>query len=219
LDLKSYSLWAKMSAIYPFVGGTATNHKYNLKDPRDLDVAFRLQFNGGWTHNTNGITGNGSNAYADTFVQLNSVALPGDSSHFSTYNRVLSSNLGYNGLIDGLSLFGWGGRSGGSWQVGFNGFNNTGVACDTGFLIGSVNPSGSSRLYRNGSNIYSVAPGFVTNTYKFYLGALNIDGGGPSNYSSTNFALWSLGLNLSITDAANFNTAVQAFQTTLGRQV
>ena len=41
LDLKSYGVWSKIKAIYPFVGGTATTHKFNLKDPRDLDAAYR----------------------------------------------------------------------------------------------------------------------------------------------------------------------------------
>ena len=31
-----------MKAIYPFVGGTATTHKFNLKDPADINAAFRL---------------------------------------------------------------------------------------------------------------------------------------------------------------------------------
>lgn len=51
-DLKSANIWTKMKAIYPFVGGTASSHRFNLKDPRDLDVAFRLVFNGGWTHSS-----------------------------------------------------------------------------------------------------------------------------------------------------------------------
>jgi hypothetical protein len=39
-NLKQNNLWNKMYAIYPFVGGTSEiNHKYNLKDPRDLDEA------------------------------------------------------------------------------------------------------------------------------------------------------------------------------------
>ncbi len=41
-QLKTYGIWTKMKALYPFVGGTATAHKFNLKDPRDLDAAFRL---------------------------------------------------------------------------------------------------------------------------------------------------------------------------------
>jgi len=43
LDLKGYGIWTKMKAIYPFVGGTATTHKYNLKDP--VDAMQRLEFN------------------------------------------------------------------------------------------------------------------------------------------------------------------------------
>jgi hypothetical protein len=38
-DLKTYGLWTKMKALYPFVGGSAASHKFNLKDPRDLDAA------------------------------------------------------------------------------------------------------------------------------------------------------------------------------------
>jgi hypothetical protein len=57
-----------MKAVYPFVGGTATTHKFNLKDPRDLDAAFRLTFFGGITHSSTGITGNGTNGYFDTFL-------------------------------------------------------------------------------------------------------------------------------------------------------
>ena len=70
-DLKGYGIWTKLKAIYPFVGGTATTHKFNLKDPRDLDAAFRLLFSGGWTHSANGIQSNGTNTFANTFYVPN----------------------------------------------------------------------------------------------------------------------------------------------------
>ena len=41
-QLKDSSLWAKFIAIYPMIGGTASTTKWNLKDPRDLDAAYRL---------------------------------------------------------------------------------------------------------------------------------------------------------------------------------
>ena len=66
-DLKGYGLWTKMKAIYPFVGGTATTHKFNLKNPLDTDGAFRLSFSGGWTHSANGALPNGTNAFANAF--------------------------------------------------------------------------------------------------------------------------------------------------------
>ena len=73
-DLKTYGIWSKTKAIYPMVGGTATTHKYNLKDPRDLDAAFRLSFSGGWTHSSNGALPNGITAYSDTFLNASSFA-------------------------------------------------------------------------------------------------------------------------------------------------
>jgi len=57
-------------AIYPFVGGTADAHKWNLKDPRDNDSAFRLSFFGGWTHAATGAKPNGTTGYAKTFIDV-----------------------------------------------------------------------------------------------------------------------------------------------------
>jgi hypothetical protein len=56
-DLKNYNLWDKMKAIYPFIGGTANTHKFNLKDPRDINAAYRLAFTGTWYHTSQGISG------------------------------------------------------------------------------------------------------------------------------------------------------------------
>jgi hypothetical protein len=66
-SLKLNGLWDKLNAIYPFVGGTATTHKFNLKNPLDTNAAFRLSFVGGWTHSASGVLPNGTNAYANTF--------------------------------------------------------------------------------------------------------------------------------------------------------
>ncbi len=101
VDMKGYGIWTKMKAIYPFVGGTATTHKYNLKDPRDLDAAFRLSFNGGWTHSSNGALPNGSNAYADTyFSQLNgfdSVSSASIGAYIRTDSSSNSGDMGAGG--------------------------------------------------------------------------------------------------------------------------
>jgi len=86
LDLKAYSIWTKFKALYPFVGGTATTHKYNLKNPLDTNAAFRLVFNGGWTHSANGALSNGTNGYADTFLNP-SISLSQNSTNLSYYSR------------------------------------------------------------------------------------------------------------------------------------
>jgi hypothetical protein len=69
-DLKTYNIWTKMKALYPFVGGSAFSHKFNLKDPRDDNGAFRLLFVNGWTHSSTGALPNGTDAYADTIILI-----------------------------------------------------------------------------------------------------------------------------------------------------
>ena len=84
-SMKSNGTWAKMNAIYPMVGGTATTHKFNLKNPLDTNAAFRLSFVGGWTHSSNGALPNGTNAYAETYLRVDSLSQ--NSTHNSYYSR------------------------------------------------------------------------------------------------------------------------------------
>ena len=85
LGLKSNNLWTKMQVIYPFVGGTAYTHKFNLKDPRDLDAAFRIQFFGAVTHNNLGVSSSAA-GYGDTrFSPLNNFADISSSIHATIY--------------------------------------------------------------------------------------------------------------------------------------
>jgi len=71
VGLKTDGLWTKMQSIYPFVGGSASSHKFNLKDPRDLDAAFRLEFLGTWTHSSTGAKPNGTSGYARSYFAPN----------------------------------------------------------------------------------------------------------------------------------------------------
>jgi len=97
-DLKTYGIWTKMKAIYPFVGGSATSHKFNLKDPRDLDAAFRLVFNGGWTHASTGAKPNGTTGYAKTFYNPSSNLTP-----FLGYYSITNGNTGTDQIDMGSS--------------------------------------------------------------------------------------------------------------------
>lgn len=55
-NLKVIGVWTKIKALYGFVGGNAWKHKWNWKDMRDLDEAFRIDFSlGGFTHSHLGI--------------------------------------------------------------------------------------------------------------------------------------------------------------------
>src|SRR5215510_612652 len=40
-NARNHNWWSLCKAIYPFVGGTSESCKFNLKDPRDDDAAYR----------------------------------------------------------------------------------------------------------------------------------------------------------------------------------
>lgn len=230
LDLKSYNIWSSMNAIYPFVGGTATTHKYNLKDPRDLNAAYRLTFGGGWVHNNNGATGNGVNTYADT-----------------NYNGFQSGELGvYNrggGAVFGGVYDEWEGgdypiygvpwissytltNAGSSWFSDnvdqSNVLNHYGVNLNLG-LIGLFGGTGTVKYYKNGAlnSSLSSLPNASSLSIPLWLGGINNNGRyGSPFYGNSQLAFGFISTTqFNDTQNANLYTAVQAFQTTLGRQV
>ena len=230
-DLKTYNIWTKMKAIYPFVGGSASSHKFNLKDPRDLDASFRLQFNGGWTHTTNGVIPNGLNTYARTFFADTNLSV--NSSSYSIYNRTNTDqtavmvDFGYfknnSSFLSNLfnvnySPLGYGSRVNSNTSINATRTNYQ------GFYNGNRNNSSDFNFHVNGIKTLTQTEstsGKSLTGYEFYLGCLYIDGSIPSNanYSTNNYSFAHIGDGLSDTEASNFYTAIQLYQTTLNRQV
>jgi hypothetical protein len=66
-SLKTIGL-SKFKAVYLPVWGSASANKWNLVDPADTNAAFRLTFHGTVTHGANFIKGDGSTAYANTYL-------------------------------------------------------------------------------------------------------------------------------------------------------
>jgi hypothetical protein len=226
LSLKANNIWQKFKAIYPFVGGTATTHKFNLINPADTNAAFRLVFNGGWTHSSNGATPNGVNGYADTFLVPNTV-LSQNSTHVSYYSRI-NSNLtevevgasnGPNATDNKLVLEI---RTSGVTYYNINSTNIYLQALDTNsraFYIGNRTASNVVNGWRNSSKIVTGTTASTTpSTANVYLGAFN-RASSVVFYSTKQCAFSSIGDGLTDNDALNLYTAVQAFNTTLGRQV
>jgi hypothetical protein len=221
VDLKGYSIWTKFKAIYPIVGGTAASHKFNLKDPRDLDAAFRLTFATGWTHSATGMTPNGTSAYADTFCSiLNNI---GESSHaFGVYSRTNNTSGAqvygaFNNSIKFVqnNLTAANFVSGDVTQIISYTANPT-----TGLIIGTRRSVTDFQAYRAGVSLGTNTTNATGNipAENFYLGARN-NTGSPDNYSLHQLSLAFLSTGLTDTEAANFYTAVQAYQTTLSRNV
>ena len=207
--------------------------KYNLVNPVDSDAAFRLVFNGGWTHSANGATPNGTNGYADTFFNPNT-QLSLTNSHISLYKNfgVISGTDKANGVYNSTTDFGlYPDRSNSLYSSGCLGSYspvNTIVGSNSsvqgnGFYIIARNANNFVRLNKNNTNTLT-----NTNTNSsaslpndsFWLGGSHFSGTtliiSPNNYR---YAMLSLGEYLDATEAANLYTRVQAFQTALSRQV
>jgi hypothetical protein len=225
IDMKAANIWTKMKAIYPFVGGTATTHKFNLKNPLDTNAAFRLSFVGGWTHSANGALPNGTNAWANTFfVSANNFASK-DNAHYSFYSRTNLASDGIEiGVNDAPSNQGLYTRSAGGNAIfilnGSATFPNVATANSLGFYQANRNALNTISGWKNGIKLSQISSISVVSTFpSFSIGAYNMNNLTALYYSSKQCAFASIGDGLTDTEAANFYTAVQTFQTTLSRQV
>ena len=222
LDLKKYGIWTKMKAVYPFVGGTATTHKFNLINPTDSDAAFRLSFLGGWTHDSNGATPNGTNGYADTFLTP-SATLSLNNTSLSLYSRTNKSEAS----ID-IGCQGGGNATYAHWNylttTAFRGINSspttrTAISNTSGLLTASRIVSNNEAYYTNGSIATNYgATSTALTTQKIIIGARN-NGGSADLFANKQYSFSCIGEGLNATEASNLYTAVQKFQTNLSRQV
>lgn len=223
--MKADGVWTKMKAIYPFVGGTATTHKWNLKDPRDLDAAFRLVFNGGWTHSSTGATPNGVNGYADTKFNPTTSLTSILSGHLSIYSR---TNV--TGGVD-ASVSNGGAEFTITANLGVSVFNaisnignqpaiNNSVNTSNGFFLANRQSSTNNKIIQNTTTLASstVASSATKPNANVWLGAQN-NSGALNVPTSRQQAFTSFGDGLTDTEATNLYTRVQAFQTSLSRQV
>ena len=220
-SLKEESLWSKFHAIYPFVGGTATTHKYNLVDPQDTDGAFRLNFVNSPTHSANGVKF-GSPKYADTFLTP-SVTMSLNSAAIGFYNRddISGSNQSQMGVwtSGGILIYA---REAASPRVYQN--STTGGGGNT-----NASADGMTQAIRTISTEYSIIRDGAlnkTNTFtanklgtgSIFLGCTRINAS-PSQYIECELAFAYISSGLSIAEAITLYDLVQTYQTSLSRQV
>jgi hypothetical protein len=231
LDLKSYGIWEKYSVIYPFVGGSSDTCSYNLKNPS----SYQITFYGGWTWNSNGITSS-VNSYGDTGFSPYSSFISdtdyqysiysrtnGDSNDFFTLDVTGCDEYGYVAAVHNLYI-----RTSSQLQFYdvYGGYISRYYSSTNGaglFTISRTN-STSYIAYRNGVEMTTVVGPF-TNTGSRPVSNVVITGfNDPCSGISAlgtikNYAFWAMGNGLTSIESSNLYTAVQAFQTTLGRQV
>ena len=230
LELKEEAIWTMMDAIYPVIGGTAASHKFNLKDPRDLDAAFRLSFEGSWTHNSSGmkVASISSNNYANTYltpsVTLSATSnsqtvyytAPGNTTNgFSTSHGVadtspveeltlalasVSSRNDVASISDGILTF-----ANGALIVGTR-FSNTSLKLKRAF--DNVSFANAATNTDAGGNL----PAFP-----YYINATNVDNASRIASGDGTIAFFALGDGLSDAKSDAFSTIIVNYQTALSR--
>jgi hypothetical protein len=223
LTLKNNGTWTLMQVIYPMVGASAAACSQNLKSS-----SFTGTFTSGWTFASTGVTPNGTSAYMDTgfnpFVNTN-----GYSQHGSMYSRTQNSSV--NGSQFGCQdnsgsemtmyqYFSAVSQKGGSIYI----YPTTAVLSNNsstqGLQIINRSTQTNAKLYFNGSilNTNTTSESYARPNRIIYLGASNWTTM-VTQYSPHENSFTSFGDSLTDAQASDFYTAVQAFQTSLSRQV
>jgi hypothetical protein len=218
LDMKSYGIWTSMKAIYPMVGASAAACAQNLKSS-----SFTGAFSSGWTFASTGVTPNGTSAYFNTgFNPSANGSL--NNQHYSVYSRTNISNTacdigGYIAPVESSMYLRYGGTN-----IVYSCVNSslssqtTNNANSAAFFMVLRNNATGENTFINSTKYTRTITSISLINLNIYIGALN-NNGTPVAFSTRQNAFSSIGDGLTDTQASNFYTAVQAFQTTLSRNV
>jgi hypothetical protein len=217
LDLKAASVWTKLKVIYPFVGGDATKHSYNLKNP----AAFQITWSGGWTHSSTGAAGNGTNAKGETGFNPNTEFADNDYAYIGVYVGGTSESGEFIpiGCRDGIGDFYIKPRNGSNNLSAFinSGEAGGGVPSPLGYSSGT-SKSGGIRTFKNGTPLSPLNPlSTSTANYNVWLGCLNNLGSEYGHINSTLQLVFIGDDEFSDADDAAIYTAAAAYQTAIGR--
>lgn len=218
VQLKKDTLWDKFLALYPMIGGTDASTKWNLKNPADLDNAYRITWNGTPTFKSTGVTCLASTDWGDT--HLNDTVLLYDNSSISFYSGTQNQTGGYDmGCSNGIYPYNilayyedFGNDIVNTW---FNAYDT--VAYHPGSTVGlnmSSSIGGQVIHYVNGTEVSSYgAPDNAYTKQTITIGQVLDD----SHMGLRECRFASIGKGLTASQAMNFYNAVHAFETKLGR--
>jgi hypothetical protein len=224
IDMKAAGIWTAMKAVYPMVGASAAACAQNLKSS-----SFTGTFTSGWTFASTGVTPNGTSAYMDTAFNPN--LFTSNNCHLSYYSRTNSTivtvarEMGVNNIAGAAynpeySIFLKDGSLGGASIGDYNkGCSGTTTNSDY-FSIASRTSATSIKLYKNNTILASSTSSnsLTACALNIYLGCVNF-GGTADRFSNRQCAFSSIGDGLTDTQATDFYTCVQTFQTTIARQI
>jgi len=221
--LRSAGILDKLYRMYPFIGGTSAAHAVEGISPSVNSGTF----NGGWTHSVSGATPNGTNGY---MTQSPTIA----PSIISTYGFgvYINETGGVKTAIGSYSDNGTGVNGQGyaaiafvvspsDWAAGSNDKLNDVVlqtkTISQGFYAASRTSSSEVVLKQN-TGTTNVTITQVLDTQPQLIGGRSSNGA-PEDFFNKRLAFVFQGRDLSSAELDTLYSAVQTYQTSLGRQV
>ena len=224
-DLKSNGLYSKMTQFYPMIGGTASS--IGLMGNRSSGTTFDMNWFGTWSYGVSGATGNASNTYASFNISGNTVLAT--NSHIAAYGNLPNNNTG--GYDLSINFNNQGGRvqqiifeynNGGVGYYEYSGYQSVAGADTANFVIYSRNAAGTQTIRaRNGIALANKTEdcNTIDNTREWFLGAEQGNNGAKLGSTSNRYCWVGFGTKLTEAELLTYQTIINTFQTTLGRNV
>jgi hypothetical protein len=222
LNLKSDSLWNSLDCFYPFVGGTSSSSKWNLMDPRDLDVAYRITWTGGMSFSSSGILGNGLNSGGNTYLNPQTESYTDITMGVYINGGLVATPTGwydmggYDGSDDAMISLGFNNKT--TKYVCFDGLNyiTTTSGTYTASLLTGVNDGTESLLYQNTTLVANVPQTLAQVNRSIGIGYSNRSS--PISYSARGYSVSFIsGTGFSSGQISSLSSAINTFNTTLSR--
>jgi hypothetical protein len=203
------------AAVWPIYGGTAGSHALNLFGI----TAYNLYYTGNPTHSSTGMTPVSPTDYAASTFNVKTGLISQSNFSFGVYSRTSSNNDNYwdVGTYSATGQMRINARNVAGNVLAYSGnatLLSTAVGASTGLFAVHRVSANDAWIYRNGTAAIStaVAVESLPNQTWGAVGAVAGDG-----TSSRQIAFSFVGRD--VTDRLTFYNDIQAFQTSLGRQV
>ena len=212
-ELFTNNLWDKMIAFYPMLGGIAASCKFNGKSPYDSNSDYRLTFNGGWTFNSSGTTGNGTNAYANSYMGSNEEPNLRTLGFYVQIVNAQGSDIG-NTTSYLASRENFGTRA--FFQFGGAGTAQATDSDSQGIYIGRRFNNGNT-IWENGTQIGVFNGGSnAGGTNELYFAAQN-NSGVAEDFTNNRFGFLFMSEELTSSETITLTNIINTFATTIGR--